>query len=277
VLAAIRNNVLNKAALSGIKDFFDTYYAKGSEGSDKVGGNAVAQGVSKSVLNLDPLSSFQRNLAQDIDPTVRDARTLLDNFKAMTPGWSETLPARRDTFGRPIVRPAGSAGLLAAFPLSRLTDDPLDLEESRLAKVIPDFTLKDPGRNFNGQPTTPKEYNRILEIQGQLYRERRTGMNMEEAATNLIASDRYLQWTDERRAHELKDLVSRFRAEANLSIKNPNSEFYMGEMVKRTATAALQKEVPEKGLVNGRLRHRARVLGLSGEDLNSLQTIFQQQ
>jgi hypothetical protein len=175
------------------------------------------------------------------------------------------------------VRPAGSAGLLAAFPLSRLTDDPLDLEESRLAKVIPDFTLKDPGRNFNGQPTTPKEYNRILEIQGQLYRERRTGMNMEEAATNLIASDRYLQWTDERRAHELKDLVSRFRAEANLSIKNPNSEFYMGEMVKRTATAALQKEVPEKGLVNGRLRHRARVLGLSGEDLNSLQTIFQQQ
>jgi len=275
VFAAIRNNVLEKSALTGIKDFFDTFYGTYSQ-KDATGGKAVAEGLSQSALSLYPLSSLVRGVAQDMDPVKRDAHSLIDQIKAMTPLWSEDLPARRDAFGRPLVRKPGERGIAQAFATSKLSDDPLDLEESRLGTVIPDFTLKPASRSFNGRPITPEEYSRVLEVQGQLFRNPRTGLNMEEAALSLIASPRYAQMGDLQRAHELKALVTQYREAANAAIKNPRSAYYMPDMVRRTATEKVTQEAQEKGLRGARMYHRARVLGMTSEDMQKLKDLFSQ-
>lgn len=274
VAAAVRNNLLNKSALQGLKAFFDTFYGNHADSNDKSGGKAVVQGLEKSAMNFVPFVSLLRNTAQTMDPTVRDARSLMDQIKATVPGYSETLPAKRDVWGRPVVRKPGQVGLFQAFATSRPTDDPLDLELSRLAKSIPDFDMSAGSNRFNQQEITAAEQSKIAEIRGQLYRDHH-GLNMEEAALNLIASDRYGEWTDERRGKELKDLVSKYREAADAQIRNPNSEFYMPEMVARTASAQVQKEAADKGLTYSRIRHRARALGMSTEDASRIADILQ--
>lgn len=274
VFAAVRNNILNKAAFAGLKDFYETYYGKGSN-SDAAGGKSLMEGLYGSAESLVPFSSLLRSTAQDLDPVRRDAHGFLAHIQAMTPKWSEVLPARRDAFGRLLVRKPGERGVAQAFNTSEETDDPLDLEQSRLAKNLLDFTLKPAQRRFNNQPVSDKEYSRVLEVQGQLYRDKRTGLNMEEAAVELIASPEYGEWSDAMRAYELKDLVTKYREEANAEIRDSRSEFYMDEMVRRTAKAQLTTEVPQKGLHGGKLRKRARTLGMPAEDLQALENILQ--
>ncbi|KQU66663.1 hypothetical protein ASC75_08480 [Aminobacter sp. DSM 101952] len=73
--------------------------------------------------NLVPASSLLRGT--NPDPYLREARSVLDMALKDIPGYSETLPARRDAFGEPLFRRIGL-----------LTDDDADVVETEHNRMI---------------------------------------------------------------------------------------------------------------------------------------------
>jgi len=265
VMTAISNNILNKTTLQGLHQLDSTLFGKTPGGSEEAKARGTEEQLAATAMSAVPLSSLLRSTAQEIDPVRREAHSLLEQFEALTPGLSQRLPAMRDAFGRPLVRQEGETGVLQALNHTTRTKDPMALELARLGQTV-DLSLARPPRTFNGERIEPQEYARVLEIQGQLWRHPRTGMNMEEAVRDLVQTDEYKSWPDEQRAQTVKELMSKYRTLANRAMKDPRSEFYLGDVVKRTASAALRKEVKAKGLSDRRALHRAKHMGLSRVD-----------
>lgn len=265
VMTAISNNILNKTTLQGLHQLDSTLFGKTPGGSEEAKARNTEEQLAATAMSAVPLSSLLRSTAQEIDPVRREAHDLLDQFAALTPGLSQRLPAMRDAFGRPLVRQEGETGVLQALNHTSRTKDPMALELARLGQTV-DLSIARPPRTFNGERVEPEEYGRILEIQGQLWRHPRTGMNMEEAVRDLMKTDEYRSWPDEQRAQTVKELMSKYRKLANRDMKDPDSQFYQGELAKRTGIVALRKEMRSKGLSDRRALSRGTHMGLSSTD-----------
>jgi hypothetical protein len=265
VLAAISNSILNKTMMQGLHQLNTTLFGDVPGAGPENRARGAGDSLSQTLLSAVPLSSLLRNAAQEEDPVRREAHGFLERLQAMTPGLSEDLPAMRDVFGKPLVRSKGETGLFQALNTSQRTTDPLALELARLGHEV-DLSLTRPSRAFNGERLEPAEYSRMLEVQGQLWRHPRTGMNMEEAVRDLVATDDYAGWTDDHRAYEIKAMIASYRTLAGRAMRNPASEFYLPDMVKRTATARLRKEASTKALSPRQAARRAQHLGLTSVD-----------
>jgi hypothetical protein len=151
--AAITKNVLNRTALQGISDlnqaasdpdrYFKTY-VKGLVGS------------------FVPAISAQT--AQTIDPTVRDARGIIDNLRARTPFLSTTLMPKRDVWGEPVVR-EGALGPDIASPIAeaRLKNDPVN--RALLDAGYYPSTLE---RKIRGVDLTDQQYDDYARLAGRM-------------------------------------------------------------------------------------------------------------
>lgn len=95
ILASLSQAAVSKTFLTGLTDFFD---AIGSGDEHKFN-----RTFSNFVTSFSPNALRQLNTA--IDPYYRETRGLLDEFAARTPGWSQTLDARRNIFGERAMRP----------------------------------------------------------------------------------------------------------------------------------------------------------------------------
>lgn len=105
------------------------------------------------------------------DPTLREVRTFMDELKARTPGYSDTLFPRRDVWGEPIVRAGGLAGesvpgrIITPTRVSGAERDPVTVEVMRL-----DLTPAKPSRTMNGVELTPAQYDAYQRYSGRLSR-----------------------------------------------------------------------------------------------------------
>lgn len=269
LMAAVSNNVTNKTFLSGLNDLMDVLDGPSYGRSDKARGKQVGASMASTLAaRLVPLSNLLRTQAQDQDPVVRDARSLLDRVKATVPKWSESLPAKRDFLGRPVVVPEGRRGSLQAFSVSKPTDDALEQEIARLGETM-SLRIRLPARTFNGEPVTSDEYSRLLEVQGQLLRNPHTGENMEEALRRLVASPEYQEGPDLMREDRVKLVIALYRRQGRRAVSDPSSPFYMAEMVKRTGAAHLRKDVEKRGLDEAAAARRAHQLGFDLQDPES--------
>lgn len=262
--AAVRNNVVNKSFLSGLSDFMDMVTGgQHPAATDEASGDTLVTEVGRALApRVMPGGSFLRRLAQDQDPVIRDARSFTDMILSGVPKLSESLPARRDFMGRPLVRPEGKRGLLQAFNVSEPQTDPLERELAALATQLGGaFQIGMPPRTLNGEELSPTEYSRLLEVQGQLYRMR--GLNMEGALRELIADPAYqAQPYPEMRAHDIKTIVTRYRERANSAVRRPGSEFYMREAASRTGSERLRKESRRRGWSDDEALRRAINFGI---------------
>ena len=137
-----------------------------------------------------------------------------------------------------------------------------------------EFDLSSPSRRFNEEEITRDEQARILQIQGQDYRNPSTGLNMEETIRQIVESDEYAQWPDARRGEVLRDTVSRYRRQANIAIRTPSSPHYMPEMIARTGMAKVDREAARNGWSPEQARGRARRYGVAPETFDAV-TNFQ--
>ncbi len=190
VMTAISNNILNKTTLQGLHQLDSTLFGKTPGGSEEAKARGTEEQLAATAMAAVPLSSLLRSAAQEIDPVRREAHSLLDQFAALTPGLSERLPAMRDVLGRPIVKQEGERGAFQALNHTKRSTDPMELELSRLGKVA-DLSLARPAKTFNGERLEPAEYSHMLEVQGQLWRHPRTGMNMQEAVADMMKTQEY--------------------------------------------------------------------------------------
>lgn len=114
---ATANNLANKVWFSGAIDLSQAI-------SDPIRyGRSYASRMAASLVT----PAVMGQAARTIDPTLREARTLLDAIKARVPGLSSTLLPQRDVWGAPIVR-EGGVGPDAASPIwtSTAKNDPVN-------------------------------------------------------------------------------------------------------------------------------------------------------
>ena len=277
-LIGLSDSTLSATMVQGVSDLLDVVGAGGVD----PGGAPVdrAEQSEKSLqravtARLTPFSSLVRSVAQEIDPVRRDPEGWVEAFAANIPFLSETLPARRDFMGRLEVIPEGQRGPLEAFPRSKKTTDPLGLELSRLAVAMggeeTKFDLTKPPRKFNGKDIDFREYNRLLEVQGQLVLHPVTQMNMEDTLRAQVTDPQYAALPDPAKAEVLRKTVRVFREIGTAAVKDPRSPYYMGEMVRRTGLAKYRDEAAKGMLTPGKAAKKARSYGLTPDDMGVLQ------
>jgi len=146
-----------------------------------------------------------------LDPTVREARTLLDEIKSRIPGVREQVPARRDVYGRPIRREGGPIKqMISPVWESTQKQNVVDNELSRLGVGI-----GRPGRRLQigrvkgkrmSIKLSPKEYERLL-IRG--------GGTLYSVLSGLISSYEYQMSDDETKIRKIESTVRNVRRSVN--------------------------------------------------------------
>jgi len=167
------------------------------------------------------------------DPYMRDVRTWVDAIKRRVPGYSQTLPPRRDMFGDPMNAPVGWAidgepenGVprVSPFAYSKRIGDPVKEELANVAQATPgaDHGFNKPPHMMNGinlmdftAPNGQDAYDRYQELHGQVEIKGRT---MSEALDRLINSRFYNNLPDARnddgRLRAIQSVTSSYRDEA---------------------------------------------------------------
>lgn len=178
---AVMNNLKDKTYLQSVSAALDAI-----TDPDKSATRWVGQ-VGESLI---PFSSALRNT--NPDPYMREARTLMDHLIDRMPGFSQTLPPRRDPFGYPVKVQTG-------LVFRDNADDIVDAEQIRMIQetglgiAIPtnysregidlrDLAVERP------DGTTTTAYDRLLEISIQ---PQSFGKPMKEAVADVIRSESY--------------------------------------------------------------------------------------
>lgn len=272
VLSAIVNNIVNKAALQGVGDFWDMIDPSFTTGDTDRGerfGKEVSKKVASSVI-----PGVVRNFAQTQDPVMREAQGVLEMIASNIPTLSQSLPERRDWLGLPMIRKDKDDGLFEGLVqptrISQPVEDIVRREVSALSTADPEIRMAQrPAERFNEQKITKREAGLVLEYQGQIYRHPYTGQNMHEALGSLIQSREYAMMGDPQRAATIKDTVSQYRRLANASIRS-GSVPELREMVNRTGGAKANERAAQEGWNSWQTQTNARRYGVSTGDMNNI-------
>ncbi len=278
---AFRGNVFNKSFLKGFSDLFDIMSGGDFASKDP---NDTAAGLERGLASLllgrvIPLSSFMKRLTDATDTNdegialTRDARSWMEQVTAYLPNRRESLALKRDFMGRPILKQEGEVGVLQAAKTSRPKTDPLDVELHNLAaRPVSALDIRPTPSSLDGIKLDAHEHNRLQEIQGQLFRNRATGRNMEEELRHLISTDRYRAAPPEYRETLIKGVITEFRRNGKKSALNPNSPLYMREMAARTGPERIRQAAAANGWdFETTFSRRGRAFGLTEDDRQELQ------
>jgi hypothetical protein len=152
ITGSIAKNLISKTYLRGLSELVQAVHDPDRYGERYIQnfiGTVVPTGIAQ--------------IARSEDPILRDAQSLLDKIKSRVPGYSETLPARRNLWGEPIML-SGGLGPDAVSPIytSEATPSKIDREIVRLEAGI-DM----PERNIGGVELTPERYWEFVEMAGK--------------------------------------------------------------------------------------------------------------
>lgn len=176
-LTVVSKNVLSKTWTQGVNDALNAL-----NDPERYGGSWVKRNVA---TMLTPYSSALRAAKNEADPITREAVSFLDAWKANLPGFSKSLPAKRDMLGRPMQVGEGlGPDWMSPMGISSESADPLDQELARLA-----FSYTAPPKSIQGVPLDNKEYSRFLELRGQT--PLIEGKSLETALRQLIEGDEW--------------------------------------------------------------------------------------
>ena len=137
-----------------------------------------------------PFTSLVAQVERTVDPTLREARTVLDHVRSRIPGLSETLPPRRNLFGEPIVLGGGlGPDLVSPLYVSRAREEPVSEE-----LVRNDLSIAMPPKTIARIELTPEEYDRFVVLAGSELTI--GGLGLKARLERVIASPAYRAATD---------------------------------------------------------------------------------
>ena len=152
LVASVSNNLLSKTWLTGLSEtlrVFDEPHRYGSNYATRFAGSFVPAGIAQAERIQDPI--------------LREARSILTGMQQRIPGLSESLPARRNLFGEPIIL-EGSLGPDAISPLWTKTpaNNPVAQEMSRM-----ELKISMPQRKIGSVELTPAQYQEYVGLAGK--------------------------------------------------------------------------------------------------------------
>lgn len=191
VTASIMRNLSSKTWLSGISDLTEAINdpERSASGFFKrlVGSMVVPAGVAQ--------------VARTVDPTLREAESILDAVKQRVPFLSKNLPARRDVWGRPVVSEGGTGpDIISPIWMSSRKNDPINNEILRLGANV-----GQPRREVGGVRLDADQWGRYRELAGQLGRS---------SIGDLIAAPEWRDLSTEEKQDAISDYLGRARKEA---------------------------------------------------------------
>ena len=151
VVASASKNITSKTWLRGLSNAIEALedpdrYAQ--QFLSSLAGTAIPTGIAQ--------------VARTQDPILRDARTVLDRIKSRTPGYSVTVPPRRNIWGEAIVLQGGlGPDIISPIYVSQDRQDKVNDEIVRL-EMKPSM----PDRKINGVKLEPKEYDDYVKRAG---------------------------------------------------------------------------------------------------------------
>lgn len=142
----------------------------------------------QTAANTIPLSSLLRGT--NPDPYIREARGFLDQIMKGLPGFSETLPPKRDSFGEPLWAHIGL-----------VTAGEADLVEAEHNRIVLEtgHGIRPPAATRNGvdlREVTLSDGRNAYDLYQELTGSPGTGRPLKEALAKLIQSDQYLTLAD---------------------------------------------------------------------------------
>ena len=162
-----------------------------------------------------PFTQAMGQLAKDIDPYQRNARSMLDAFKARIPGLSEGLPERIDVWGQPVPASStlGGVGLTSIYT-SRESNDPTIQKLAALQERGQAVWPAMPERKIRGVELTDAQYSEFATTAGRL-----TKMRLDA----LVGSPGFAALPDGVQASTIRDTItsSRETARTLTMMKNP--------------------------------------------------------
>ena len=223
--ASVSQNLLDKTFFKGISDaveavsdpdrFFDSY-------------------LRNQAGTLVP--TFFAQTAQNIDPMLRETRTLVDKVKSRVPGFSETVPARRNLWGEPIILTGGlGPDFISPIYSSYSKEDPVSDELVRLSR--------DEGQNY--WPGLPQRTIDGEEIPVDLYLEYQTraGQLAHRVLSEIIQTPGYKNASSYTQKEIFRETINEYRGYARDVLR-----LQLGSMLSapaREKILSLQREQPD--------------------------------
>ncbi len=202
---AIAKNLSEKSFLLNLNQAIDALSDPDEDRMGKFLGGMAANAV--------PASSALRGYVNQ-DPYLREARGFVDNIKKNLPGFSETLPPKRDVFGEPVWR---TLGLTSTGGADIVTD-----EHNRII-LETGFGLQRPASNKMGvdlRDVTLGNGRNAYDVYQEYSAEPPSGPKLKEALKTLIEHPDYALLadgdaaTDGTKLSAISDVVSKYRTAA---------------------------------------------------------------
>lgn len=213
VAISVWRNIGNKTYLTGITNFSNAV-----SDPDRYASNMFNQLVGGGV----PFSALQSQINQMImeeDPSIKEARTLMDSINQRLIGRSGQVPPRRNVFGEPVKRPELLGGF---YPIS-YSETSSDVVNQELASLGHGFSPPSPRKGAvdllsvetdSGQ----QAYDRWVQLHGEV---RLNGITLRSRLERLMQSGRYQRASsdvgdeyDSPRVQMIRNVISKYRAAA---------------------------------------------------------------
>jgi hypothetical protein len=166
------------------------------------------------------------------------------------PGWSTTLPPRRNLFAEPIAlggspEPglASVYHVLSPIPVSKVTTDPVKIEIAELG-----LQLRLPTRSIDTVILTPEEQDRWAVLMGKDLK--LGGLALHERLSKLVQGRGYTGQSDDRKSLLIKEVVDQYRqgAQERLLQEYPDLRTEILKVRReRTRAQAPTRGVPPRG------------------------------
>lgn len=172
IVHSFAQNFLDEGFMRGPSDLI-----KALDDNERYGGRYLRNLASDFVI---PYSIGMSQVARQVDPYGRQARSLMDEIKAKVPWWSETLFPRRDIWGEPVPNRDWSG-----VYTQQISHDPVDLALLNVGYY--------PGpvpRKIRGVALTDQQYDDFARISGRMAKMQLNAMVQMPAFATLPASIR---------------------------------------------------------------------------------------
>jgi hypothetical protein len=153
-LMALSRTLLERSAMQSL----DQLFAAAGEKNPTKAGTLWDQMLAQQERKLVPFSAAVNETRQAVDPVARNPDGYLDVLRNMVPGFSSSLPARRDLLGDPIIKP--DTAWWNPLAGTNQTNDPL---RQKLADVRADIRFP-PRQLADGTKLNPHQWDEIVSI-----------------------------------------------------------------------------------------------------------------
>ncbi|RYM14840.1 thermonuclease family protein [Sphingobium cupriresistens] len=191
VTASVMQSLSSKTWLSGLGDLVDAVNDPGRYANGWLKRTAGSLAVPASVAQV----------ARTMDPTLREADTIMDAVRRRVPGLSKSLPEQRDVWGQPITSEGGiGPDIVSPVWTSTRRNDPVNNGLLDQGLTVPEFQRRD---------MSPADYGRFREEAGAM---------SYNGVASLLARPDWPALDREDRQAEISRLVTKARREAKIGM-----------------------------------------------------------